>query len=91
MDKQQVGSTQKAVGNSVTIELGLLAPSLKSQLKPLKLDPSKVKQFDLDADAISRLVFNDLITESQSMQARKKLIAKIKKEVAVKAKEVNHG
>jgi hypothetical protein len=65
----------------VTIELGALAPDLFKQLKHFKLEHKVVKQFQNDADAITRLSINGYLSHGVVEQARKGLVRKIQKQI----------
>lgn len=70
--------------DSIGIHFGALAPSVSEQLaaQGLTANQKDLKQWDLDADAITRLYLRDLLTDSQKQAAQKKLFNRIKKSVA---------
>lgn len=59
------------------IELGALAPKLSEQLKDSIIPKDDLKHFDLDATAISRLHVRGMLNDSQTRQARTKLLKKL--------------
>jgi len=59
------------------IEFGVFAPKLREQLKNTNISKEQLKHFDLDADAINRLLIRGVLTVSQTEQARKKLLKRI--------------
>jgi len=62
------------------IELGLLSPSVTEQLNKAGIsskDKEELKRIDMDADAISRLHIRNLITETEALKARNKLMKNI--------------
>jgi hypothetical protein len=68
------------VGKPLNIEMGALAPRLQDQLKGLVAEIELV-HFDKDADAITRLLIRDMITETTAWRARQKLMRQITKKL----------
>ena len=59
------------------IVFGALAPQLKDQLKDTKIPENALNLFQADADAITRLLIRGLISDSQGLSARKKLLKRL--------------
>jgi hypothetical protein len=59
------------------LEFGVFAPKLSEQLKNTNIPKEQLEHFDLDADAINRLLIRGVLTDSQTEQARKKLLKRI--------------
>jgi hypothetical protein len=61
------------------ITLGALAPSLREQIAfPLPADVgAKIDRLQLDSEAITRLSLRGLLSDSQTLTARKKLVKRI--------------
>lgn len=65
----------------MNIRLGSMAPPLSRQLRKFNLDKKKVKQFQRDNDAISRLYVRGIISETTKIRAYNALVRSIKKEI----------
>ena len=61
------------------ITFGAMAQSLAMQLERYEIEPSILDAFEKDLNAISRLYIRSLISESQTDQARIKVVKRIEK------------
>lgn len=71
----------------IGIHFGALAPSLAEQLKDYEINEDDLKHFQLDADAITRLVCRSLIPDSIAVKARQRLLKKIVNKLIIRIKE----
>ncbi len=71
------------MNKGITIQMGALSPSITTQLaeQGVDIDPSKPESWDRQADAITRLMFADILTPSQVQKARQRLMKNISKEL----------
>lgn len=67
------------MSKQVEIQMGALAPSITQQLADQGVDiaPSRSEAWDNQADAITRLMFADILTPSQVEKARQRLMKHI--------------
>lgn len=61
----------------ITLDFGAMAPPLKKQLADYNVSEAELSQCQRDADAIVRLNWRRLISDSQAHAARKRLMKKI--------------
>ena len=73
--------TQKAEP-VVSLRFGAVSPKLARQLAAHHLDRESIRHWQMDADAITRLVIRRLLTDAQAKQARQKLIDAIARAIA---------
>ena len=72
------------------IRFGALSPSLQEQLAGAGIDPEELERFDRDADAITRLVVREILTDTVATAARRTLLKKIQAAVDAYA-EARHS
>lgn len=67
----------------VTLELTSFSDSISKQLKKqwIEFDPARIKEFQKDSDAISRLYYKDLLSASDCDDIRRKLTDRIIQEL----------
>ena len=67
------------MSKQIEIQMGALAPSITRQLADQGVDipPSRSEAWDNQADAITRLMFADILTPSQVEMARQRLMKHI--------------
>lgn len=67
----------------VTLELTSFSDSISKQLKKqgVEFDPARIKEFQIDSDAISRLYYKDLLSASHCNDIRRKLTDRIIQEL----------
>lgn len=67
------------MSKQIEIQMGALAPSITQQLADQDVDiaPSRSEAWDNQADAITRLMFADILTPSQVEKARQRLMKHI--------------
>lgn len=67
------------MSKQIEIQMGALAPSITQQLADQGVDiaPSRSQAWDSQADAITRLMFADILTPSQVEKARQRLMKHI--------------
>lgn len=63
------------------IRFGCMAPPLSRQLRKYAIDKEKVKEFQRDSDAISRLYIRGVICETEKGRAYRMLYRKICAEI----------
>lgn len=66
------------------IRFGCMAPPLSRQLRKYAIDKEKVKEFQRDSDAISRLYIRGVICETVKGRAYRMLYRKICAEIKLK-------
>ncbi len=63
--------------NKLTLSLGLMAPSVSSQLCTLVIPSTTLTQLDKLADSLSLLYADGILSDSQYQSARKRLMRHI--------------
>jgi hypothetical protein len=79
---------------TISVHFGALCPSIAEQLieQGVVAIPDEINHFQGDADAITRLMFRGMLSDSQAHTARQKLLKKIVRAVekATKKHEADH-
>lgn len=78
-DSAQGMETMRHTG--LSLRLGALAPELSTQLGESGLDKKQIRQYQQDADAITRLSVRGYISESDARRFRQSLVMKIERQV----------